>query len=79
MRGFVGLQRKYKTMDDDDGNRQLNLVELKKKTIRETSLTIVNDLQLSQLFTLFDRDRNGSVDFDEFLVTLRVRYSSLSF
>lgn len=72
VRGFVGLQRKFKTMDDD-GNRQLNLVEFK-KGIRETGLTNVNDLQLSQLFTLFDRDRNGSVDFDEFLVTLRVSF-----
>ncbi len=71
VRGFVGLQRKFKIMDDD-GNRQLNLVEFK-KGIKETGLNLT-DLQISQLFSLFDRDRNGSIDFDEFLTTLRVGF-----
>jgi Ca2+-binding EF-hand superfamily protein len=68
-RGFVGLQRKFKIMDDD-GNRSLNLVEFK-KGIKESGLNLT-DLQISQLFTTFDRDRNGAVDFDEFLATVRV-------
>jgi Ca2+-binding EF-hand superfamily protein len=68
-RGFIGLQRKFKIMDDD-GNGNLNLVEFK-KGIKESGLNLT-DLQISQLFSLFDRDRSGTVDFDEFLVTVRV-------
>eukprot|EP01039_Chlorochromonas_danica_P000069 gene69-75_t len=67
-RGFVGLQRKFRIMDDD-GSRTLNLVEFK-KALRESGVTFT-ELQMSQLFTAFDRDRNGAVDFDEFLVTAR--------
>jgi hypothetical protein len=69
-RGFVGLQRKFRIMDDD-GSKSLNLVEFK-KGIKESGVNLT-DLQISQLFTTFDKDRNGSVDFDEFLTTLRVR------
>lgn len=68
-RGFVGLQRKFKIMDDD-GNGSLNLVEFK-KAVRECGLSLT-ELQLSQLFQYFDKDRNGSVDFNEFLVATRV-------
>lgn len=68
-RGFVGLQRKFRIMDDD-GSRTLNLVEFK-KALRESGVTFT-ELQMSQLFTAFDRDRNGAIDFDEFLVTARV-------
>lgn len=68
-RGFVGLQRKFKIMDDDN-NKTLNLVEFK-KAIRECGLSLT-DLQLSELFSLFDKDRNGVVDFEEFLQSARV-------
>lgn len=68
-RGFVGLQRKFRIMDDDN-SRSFNLVEFK-KGVKECGLSL-SELQLSQLFALFDRDRSGAIDFDEFLVTLRV-------
>lgn len=68
-RGFVGLQRKFRIMDDD-GNKALNMVEFK-KAMKECALNFT-ELQLSQLFQYFDRDRNGSIDFDEFLVAARV-------
>lgn len=70
-RGFVGLQRKFKIMDDDN-SRSLNLVEFK-KAMKETGLNLT-ELQLSQLFSAFDRDRNGVIDFDEFLVLARVSH-----
>jgi Ca2+-binding EF-hand superfamily protein len=69
VRGFVGLQRKFKIIDDDN-NGTLNLVEFK-KAMKECGLKLT-DLQVSQLFMVFDRNRNGVIDFDEFLVTLRV-------
>ena len=68
-RGFVGLQRKFKIMDDDN-SKTLNLVEFK-KAVRECGLTL-SDLQLSELFSLFDKDRNGVVDYEEFLQVSRV-------
>jgi Ca2+-binding EF-hand superfamily protein len=72
-RGMVGLQRKFRIMDDD-GSRSLSLVEFK-KAIRECALSLT-DLQLSQLFEYFDKDRSGSIDFDEFIVGVRVSSSS---
>lgn len=75
-RGFVGLQRKFKIMDDD-GNKSLNLVEFK-KGIKESGLNFT-EYQLSQMFQHFDRDRNGTVDFEEFLVAVRVRFTSMLF
>jgi Ca2+-binding EF-hand superfamily protein len=68
-RGFVGLQRKFRIMDDD-GNGSLNLVEFK-KAMKECALNLT-DLQVSQLFQYFDRDRSGTIDFDEFIIVARV-------
>ena len=68
-RGMVGLQRKFRIMDDD-GSRSLSLVEFK-KAVRECALSLT-DLQLNQLFEYFDKDRSGSIDFDEFIVGVRV-------
>jgi Ca2+-binding EF-hand superfamily protein len=70
-RGFVGLQRKFRIIDDDN-SKTLNLVEFK-KGVKECGLA-VSELNLSQLFSIFDRDRNGVVNFDEFLVAARVSY-----
>ena len=68
-RGIVGLQRKFRIMDDD-GSKSLNLVEFK-KGIKECALKLT-ELQLSLLFSYFDKDRSGSVDFDEFIIGIRV-------
>eukprot|EP01036_Dinobryon_divergens_P032461 gene32461-42053_t len=67
-RGFVGLQRKFRSMDDD-GNKSLNLVEFK-KALKEMALKLT-DMQMHQLFAYFDADKSGTIDFDEFLVGVR--------
>lgn len=69
-RGIVGLQRLFRIMDDD-GSKQLNLIEFK-KGIRECDIKLT-DLQLHQLFDYFDKDKSGSIDFDEFITGIRVR------
>ncbi len=70
-RGIVGLQRKFRIIDDDN-SKTLNLVEFK-KAIKECGLNLT-ELQLSQLFAAFDRDRNGVIDYDEFLTIARVSF-----
>lgn len=70
-RGIVGLQRKFRIVDDD-GSKSLNMVEFK-KAIRECALNMT-DLQLSQLFGYFDKDRSGTISFDEFIQGVRVRH-----
>ena len=70
-RGIVGLQRKFRIMDDD-GSKSLSLVEFK-KAIKECALSL-SDLQMAQLFEYFDKDRSGSIDFDEFLIGVRVSF-----
>ncbi len=68
-RGIVGLQRKFRIMDDD-GSKSINMVEFK-KAMKECALNLTEQ-QLNSLFTTFDKDRNGSIDFDEFLTGIRV-------
>lgn len=69
-RGIVGLQRKFRIIDDD-GSGHVNLAEFK-KGIRESGVTL-SELELNQLFNFFDKDRSGSVSFDEFITGVRVR------
>lgn len=70
-RGIVGLQRKFRIMDDD-GSGTLNLAEFK-KGMKECSLNLT-DQQLTSLFSYFDKDRGGTVSFDEFITGIRVSY-----
>jgi Ca2+-binding EF-hand superfamily protein len=74
-RGIVGLQRKFRIMDDD-GSKSLSLVEFK-KAIKECALSL-SDLQMAQLFEYFDKDHSGSIDFDEFLIGVRVSFLKLN-
>ena len=68
-RGIVGLQRKFRIMDDD-GSKSLNLAEFK-KGMKECSLNLTEQ-QLNSLFAFFDKDRSGTISFDEFIVGIRV-------
>ena len=55
---------------DDDLNRRIDYSEFK-KGIHDYGLFLEHE-QLQELFARFDRDSNGVVDFDEFLISLRV-------
>jgi hypothetical protein len=68
-KGIIGLARKFRIMDDD-GSKALRLSEFK-KGLRESSFTI-KEQDLVSLFNYFDKDKSGSIDFDEFLAGLRV-------
>ena len=69
-RGMIGLQRKFKIMDDD-GSQSLSRAEFK-KGMTECALDL-SDEELNALFQYFDKDRSGTIDFDEFLTGIRVR------
>ena len=69
-RGMVGLQRKFRIIDDDN-TKSLSLSEFK-KAMKECSLKL-SDIQLNQLFSFFDKSKDGSIDFDEFIIGIRVR------
>ena len=66
--GFIGLQRKFRIMDDD-GSKALNRAEFN-KAMKEMRLSLV-DSELRMLFEYFDRDNSGSIDFEEFIQGVR--------
>lgn len=67
-RGFVGLQRKFRIIDDDN-SKTLSLSEFK-KAMRECGMDL-SEQNLRQLFNYFDADGNGVIDFEEFIQGLR--------
>lgn len=71
--GIKGLGRTFKIMDDNE-NRSLDFKEFL-KGLNDYGLLIEKD-EASALFQQFDRDGNGTIDFDEFLITLRVNCES---
>ena len=66
--GFIGMQRKFRIIDDDD-SKSLCLAEFK-KALLEMKLDLTNS-EIRMLFGYFDSDQNGSIDFEEFIHTLR--------
>ena len=61
---ILGLGKMFKILDDDKSNT-LNLYELS-KCINEYRLGFSKE-ECQILFNRSDRDRNGSIDYDEFL------------
>ena len=55
---------------DDDGNKRLNFEEFH-KGLTEYGLGFSKD-EILKIFQAFDKDRSGSVEFEEFLINLRV-------
>ncbi|RYH20393.1 hypothetical protein EON65_23590, partial [archaeon] len=66
--GYVGLQRRFRIMDDD-GNKSLDLKEFK-KAMKDLKIDI-SDGDLRMLFDHFDGDGSGSIDFNEFVQGVR--------
>eukprot|EP00831_Metopus_contortus_P076929 TRINITY_DN7131_c0_g2_i10.p2 TRINITY_DN7131_c0_g2~~TRINITY_DN7131_c0_g2_i10.p2 ORF type:complete len:181 (-),score=40.73 TRINITY_DN7131_c0_g2_i10:249-791(-) len=63
-RGIFNLRRTFIIMDDDN-SKELNLAEFK-KTVRDYRLKI-SELDSEKLFKIFDINRSGSINYDEFL------------
>ena len=55
---------------DDDGSKQLDLNEFC-KGCDASGVKLSKDDKLA-LFKIFDKDKSGNIDFEEFLVQLRV-------
>ena len=55
---------------DDDGNRSLDFKEFK-KGLQDYGVEL-EDGGERKVFEAFDRDGSGTIDFDEFLINLRV-------
>ena len=66
--GIIGIQRKFRIIDDDN-SKSLNLVEFK-KALKESNVNL-SDSEVSQLFNYFDTNKNGLIEFDEFIVAVR--------
>ena len=71
-RGIVGLQRKFRIMDDN-GDQALSPSEFR-KAMNECDLKLA-DGEISSIFKRFDKDGDGVVDFEEFLQGIRVSVS----
>lgn len=55
---------------DDDNSRTLDFKEFV-KGLNDYAMMIDKE-EAQEIFRIFDKDGNGTIDFDEFLVTLRV-------
>lgn len=67
-RGIIGLGRSFRIMDDD-GSRGLNPEEFA-KAMHDYG-TGFSQAEVNALFTGFDTNRNGVIDYDEFLRFIR--------
>lgn len=63
-RGVTGLGRSFRIADDDN-SKSLDRNEFQ-KCIHDFRVGL-NPSDTSRLFTIYDRDGNGSIDYDEFL------------
>lgn len=64
-----GLGRVFRQMDSYDGNRRVDRDEFA-VGLRECGVSL-NNQQLAGLFDYFDKDKDGTIIFDEFLVGIR--------
>ena len=67
-RGIIGLGKQFRIMDDNN-SRSLDIYEFT-KAMKDYMLGF-NDSEIKGLFSYFDVDRSGTVDYDEFIRSLR--------
>ena len=64
----MGLARQFKIADDNN-SKDLDMNEFKKAV--KDFRTGINDPDSEKLFKIFDRDRSGSINYEEFLRGVR--------
>lgn len=67
-RGFIGLQRQFKIMDDNN-SRSLDKFEFS-KACADYMLGFTEG-EMQKLFNYFDYDKTGLLEFDEFIRAIR--------
>ncbi len=67
-KGIIGLQRVFKIMDDD-GSRTLSRGEFE-KACRDFKLELTSE-DIGTMFGGFDINRDGTIQYDEFLRVIR--------
>lgn len=67
-RGFLGMQKQFKIMDDNNSGT-IDMNEFK-KAIRDFKIDL-NETEIRQVFQAFDRDGSGEIDYDEFVRGVR--------
>lgn len=67
-RGFIGLQRQFKIMDDNN-SKSLDKYEFT-KAMTDYMLGFTEG-EIQKLFAYFDFDRSGLIEFDEFVRAIR--------
>ena len=67
-RGIIGLQRVFKIIDDD-GSRSLSFLEFR-KCLNDFRVDVPPEAART-LFSAFDVNGDGSIDYDEFLREIR--------
>lgn len=65
---MIGLQRNFKIMDD---NHSLSLDKYEFSKAMTDFMLGFNQSELTMLFNAFDANKNGIVEYDEFLRTIR--------
>ena len=68
-RTIRGLSRTFRALDSFDGNKKVDREEFA-VGLRENGVDLSKD-ELSCLFGYFDRDCDGTINFDEFLIGIR--------
>ncbi|VDQ02768.1 unnamed protein product [Trichobilharzia regenti] len=67
--GIAGISRQFRIIDDD-GNKKLDFREFS-KGCRDFGVDLTKD-EIKEIFDEIDTDQSGFIDFDEFLVSLRI-------
>ncbi|CAH8606933.1 unnamed protein product [Schistosoma mattheei] len=69
--GIAGIGRQFRIIDDD-GNKKLDFKEFS-KGCKDFGVDLSKD-EIKEIFDEIDADQSGFIDFDEFLMSLRVRF-----